>query len=242
MKLRVDIITLFPELIRCFADTAIVKRAQEKNLVVIKALNLRAFSLDRYRTVDDYPFGGGPGMVLKPEPIYRAVEYIKLITQTNPQILVMSPQGKIFNQTMAKELSRESHLVLICGRYQGIDQRIVDICQAEEVSVGDYILSGGELPAMTITEAVVRLVPGALGDEESIRYDSFHESIFGPPQYTRPRIFEGIEVPEVLVSGNHCLIEKWRRKKALHKTQLVRPDLLKKESRAKISESKDTKK
>lgn len=226
MTLRIDIITLFPELIRCFADTAMVKRARERGLISIKAYNLRAFSSDRYRTVDDYPFGGGPGMVLKPEPIYRAVEFIKGITHSQPRVLVTSPQGRVFNQSLAETLSLCSHVILICGRYQGIDQRVVELCRGEEISVGDYILSGGELPAMIIAEAITRLVPEVLGDEESIRFDSFYDRILGPPQYTRPRTFKGIEIPEVLASGNHSLIEGWRRKEALRKTRLVRPDLL----------------
>ncbi|HCU21809.1 MAG TPA: tRNA (guanosine(37)-N1)-methyltransferase TrmD [Candidatus Atribacteria bacterium] len=226
MKLRIDIITLFPELIRCFAETAIVKRAQDRGLVFIKAYNLRAFSSDRYRTVDDYPYGGGPGMVLKPEPIYRAVEFIKGITHSQPRVLITSPQGRVFKQSLAENLSLCSHVILICGRYQGIDQRVVELCQGEEISVGDYILSGGELPAMIITEAITRLVPEVLGDEQSIHFDSFYDMKLGPPQYTRPRIFKDKEVPEVLTSGDHGMIEEWRRKEALRKTRLVRPDLL----------------
>jgi tRNA (guanine37-N1)-methyltransferase len=226
MKLRIDIITLFPELIRCFAETAIVKRAQDRGLVFIKAYNLRAFSSDRYRTVDDYPYGGGPGMVLKPEPISRAVEFIKGVTHSQPRVLITSPQGRVFNQSLAETLSLCPHIILVCGRYQGIDQRVIELCQGEEISVGDYVLSGGELPAMIVAEAITRLVPEVLGDEESIHFDSFYDRILGPPQYTRPRIFEGRTVPEVLTSGNHSLIEEWRRKKALQKTRLVRPDLL----------------
>jgi len=225
MRLRIDIITLFPEMVQCFTDIAIVKRAQEKSLVFIKVHNLRAFSSDRYRTVDDYPFGGGPGMVLKPEPIIRAVDFIKGYTRTIPRVLITSPQGRVFNQPYAEQLSHYSHLILICGRYQGIDQRVVDLCNGDEISVGDFILSGGELPAMIITEAVTRLIPGVLGADESIRYDSFYETIFGPPQYTRPRVFRGYQVPEILTSGDHRLIEQWRRKQALEKTRLVRPDL-----------------
>jgi len=236
MKLRIDIITLFPKLIQCFANTAIVKRAQDRKLVFLKAYNLRAFSSDRYRTVDDYPYGGGPGMVLMPAPIYRAVEFIKGITNSQPRVLITSPQGKVFNQSFAENLAVCSHIIIICGRYQGIDQRVVELCQGEEVSVGDYILSGGELPAMIIAEAITRLVPGVLGDEESIHFDSFYDSILGPPQYTRPRNFKGIEVPEVLTSGNHSLIEEWRRKEAWRKTSMVRPELLDKSDKAAISE------
>ena len=226
MTLRIDIITLFPELVQCFADTAIIKRAREKNLVCIKVHNLRAFTSDRYRTVDDYPFGGGPGMVLKPEPIFQAVEFIKGYINRHPRVLVTSPQGKVFNQRMAEDFSNCQHLILICGRYQGIDQRVIELCQGEEISVGDYILSGGELPAMIISEAVTRLISGVLGADESIRFDSFYNKILGPPQYTRPREFRGLTVPDVLISGDHALIEQWRHHEALKKTRLVRPDLV----------------
>lgn len=225
MKLRIDIVTLFPEAIRPYLAASILGKAQEKGLVFIKVHNLRSFSQDRYRTVDDYPFGGGPGMVLKPEPLVRAVRFISEYTQSQPLVIVTSPQGELFTQSIARELATKSHLLILCGRYQGIDERVIEITGAREISIGDYVLSGGELPALVIVEAVVRLIPGVLGDEESLRYDSFSEWVFGPPQYTRPRVFCGLEVPEVLLSGNHALIEKWRKDKALEKARKVRPDL-----------------
>lgn len=225
MRLRIDIVTLFPEAIRPYVDAALLGRVQKKGLVFIKIHNLRSFSQDRYRTADDYPFGGGPGMVLKPEPLVRAVRFISEYTQSTPLVIVTSPQGELFTQHMAWELAQERHLVILCGRYQGIDERVITLTNAREISIGDYVLSGGELPALVITEAVVRLIPGALGDEESLRYDSFSEYPFGPPQYTRPRVFCGLAVPEVLLSGDHARIEKWRREKALEKARRMRPDL-----------------
>ncbi len=225
MRLRIDIVTLFPEAIRPYTGAALLGRAQKKGLVFIKVHNLRSFSQDRYRTVDDYPFGGGPGMVLKPEPLVRAVQFISEYTGSIPLVIVTSPQGELFTQRLAKELAQKNHLLILCGRYQGIDERVITLTGAREISIGDYVLSGGELPALVITEAVVRLIPGALGDEESLRYDSFSEYPFGPPQYTRPRVFCGLAVPEVLLSGNHALIEKWRREKALEKVKKMRPDL-----------------
>lgn len=225
MRLRIDIVTLFPEAIRPYTGVALLGRAQKKGLVFIKVHNLRSFSQDRYRTVDDYPFGGGPGMVLKPEPLVRAVRFISEYTGSTPLVIVTSPQGELFTQRLAKELAQKNHLLILCGRYQGIDERVITLTGAREISIGDYVLSGGELPALVITEAVVRLIPGALGDEESLRYDSFSEYPFGPPQYTRPRVFCGLAVPEVLLSGNHALIEKWRREKALEKVKKMRPDL-----------------
>lgn len=225
MSLRIDILTLFPEAIRVYLDTSILKKAQEKKRAFFKVHYLRAFTTDQYRTVDDYPFGGGPGMVLKPEPILRAIRFIRSYTFSTPLILIPSPQGKLFNQEKAWELSRKEHLLIICGRYQGIDERVIQLTGAEEISIGDYVLSGGELPALVIVEAVVRLIPGVLGDEESLQLDSFCDGLLGPPQFTRPRVFEGLSVPEVLLSGNHVLIERWRREQAVRKTKDFRPDL-----------------
>ncbi len=224
--MRIDVITIFPELIENYTSASILKKAQEKNLVKIKVHNLRWFALDRHQTVDDYPFGGGPGMVLKPEPIYRAVNFIKSYTRSIPRIILPSPQGKVFHQQKAQELAKENHLLFICGRYQGIDERILNLLKCEEISIGDYVLSGGELPALVIIEAVVRLIPGVLGDGESIEYDSFAGGLLGPPQFTRPRVFQNLAVPQVLLSGNHQLIAKWRHEKALEKTKKVRPELL----------------
>ncbi|MCX7668374.1 MAG: tRNA (guanosine(37)-N1)-methyltransferase TrmD [Atribacterota bacterium] len=223
--MRIDILTLFPEVIRAYVGTSILKRAQEKKKVFLKVHHLRAFTLDRYRTVDDYPFGGGPGMVLKPEPILRAVRFIRSYTGSNPLVIVTSPQGKLLTQEKAWELSRKKHLLIVCGRYQGIDERVMVLTSAEEISIGDYVLSGGELPALVIVEATVRLLPGVLGDEESLELDSFSDGLLGPPQFTRPRVFQGVAVPEVLLSGNHVLIERWRKEKAMQKTKELRPDL-----------------
>jgi tRNA (guanine37-N1)-methyltransferase len=225
MKLRIDIVTLFPEAIRPYLEASVLGKAQEKGVVFIKVHNLRSFTQDRYRTVDDYPFGGGPGMVLKPEPLVRAVRFIEAYTRSTPLVVVTSPQGELFTQKKAWELSKGRHILILCGRYQGIDERVIELTGAQEISIGDYVLSGGELPALVIVEAVVRLIPGVLGDEESLRYDSFSEYLFGPPQYTRPRVFCGLKVPEVLLSGDHALIERWRREKALEKAQRVRPEL-----------------
>lgn len=225
MKLRVDIVTLFPEAIHPYLETSVLGKAQEKGVVFIKVHNLRSFTRDRYRTVDDYPFGGGPGMVLKPEPLVRAVRFIEAYTRSTPLVVVTSPQGELFTQKKAWELSKKRHILVLCGRYQGIDERVIELTGAQEISIGDYVLSGGELPALVIVEAVVRLIPGVLGDEESHRYDSFSEYLFGPPQYTRPRVFCGLKVPEVLLSGDHALIERWRREKALEKARKVRPEL-----------------
>lgn len=225
MSLRIDILTLFPEVIRAYIGTSILKRAQEKGKVFLKVHHLRSFTLDRYRTVDDYPFGGGPGMVLKPEPILRAVRFVQSYTGSRPLVIVTSPQGKLLTQEKARELSQKKHLLIVCGRYQGIDERVMALTNAEEISIGDYVLSGGELPALVIVEAVVRLLPGVLGDEESLELDSFSDGLLGPPQFTRPRVFQGMAVPEVLLSGNHVLIERWRKERALQKTKESRPDL-----------------
>ena len=226
MKLRIDVVTLFPQAIEPYLETAILGKAQEKGIVKIKIHNLRSFTLDRYGTVDDYPFGGGPGMVLKPEPLWRAVKFIESYTGGTPRVLLTSPQGSLFSQEKARELAQEDHLLFLCGRYQGVDERVLTLTRAEEISIGDYILSGGELAALVMIEATVRLVPGVLGDEESIKADSFYEKGLGPPQYTRPRVFRGLEVPKILLSGNHALIEEWRRKKAAEKTARVRPELI----------------
>ena len=225
MSLRIDILTLFPEAIKAYIGTSILRRAQEKGKVFLKVHHLRSFTLDRYRTVDDYPFGGGPGMVLKPEPILRAVRFIQSYTASAPRVLVTSPQGALLTQKKAWELSCDTHLLIICGRYQGIDERVLKLTNAEEISIGDYVLSGGELPALVIVEATVRLLPGVLGDRESLELDSFNDGLLGPPQFTRPRVFQGLNVPEVLLSGNHVLIGRWRKEMAMQKTRKARPDL-----------------
>ncbi len=224
--MRCEIITVFPGIFESYFSVKIFERAIQKGIVDIKVHNLRDYTTDRHRTVDDYPYGGGPGMVLKPEPIFKAVRSVKadgLDTCT----IMMSPQGERFDQDMALALSREKRrLLFICGRYEGIDQRVRDALVDREISIGDYVLTGGELPALVIIDAVVRLIPEALGDEHSVVEESFSWGILDYPHYTRPPEYEGHRVPEVLMSGNHREVARWRRKEALRRTQKRRPDLL----------------
>ncbi|PNV80985.1 MAG: tRNA (guanosine(37)-N1)-methyltransferase TrmD [Dictyoglomus turgidum] len=224
--LRIDIVTIFPEMFKGPFDVSILKKAQDKGLVEIKVYNLRDFTEDKHRTVDDYPYGGGSGMVMKPEPIFKAVRSLK---KEDSEVILLSPSGDLFNQKIAEELSKKNHLILICGRYEGVDERVKSII-TREISIGDYVLTGGEIPAMVIVDAVVRLVPGVLGDPDSLSEESFQWGILEYPQYTHPRDFEGMKVPDILLSGNHERIRRWRRKEALKKTFLKRPDLLEKTS------------
>lgn len=222
-----DIITIFPEMFSGIIQQSILKRAQEKGLVRIRIHNLRDFTSDKHRKIDDAPYGGGPGMVFKAEPLCRA---IRAVSQEGLEAkkIYLSPEGDLFCHQMAKELAQESHLILVCGHYEGIDQRVRDTLIDREISIGDYVLSGGELPAMVVVDAVVRLIPGVLGSEESLEVESFSDYLLDYPQYTRPRSFEGREVPEVLLSGHHERIRKWRRKQSLLRTSQRRPDLFKK--------------
>lgn len=227
--MRVDIVTLFPEIIESYFESGLLKAARENGLIEINFHNLRDFTTDKHRQVDDRPFGGGPGMVLKAEPFFRAINHIESEIGKRPRIAIMSARGQLFDQRYAEELSQESALTLLCGRYQEIDERVYSICD-DELSVGDYILSGGEIAALAVAEATCRLIPGVLGNSESINLDSFSEpNLLGPPQYTQPREFEGMEVPAVLLSGHHEEIDRWRAKKSLEKTRENRPDLLEKE-------------
>ncbi len=223
--MRIDIVTIFPE---SFVPlrVGVLGRAQERGLLRIQVWNLRDFAVDRHRTVDDYPYGGGPGMVMKPEPFFAAVEAIAQEAGGRGRILLTSPQGRRFDQRMAQELSREGYLVILCGRYEGVDERVVEGLQAEEVSIGDYVLTGGELAAMVIVDATARLVPGVVGDAGSVHEESFTTGLLDHPHYTRPAEFRGMRVPEVLLTGNHAAIARWRRKEALRRTLLRRPDLL----------------
>ncbi len=206
---------------------SILGRAKSRGLIEINAVNLRDFAHDRHRTTDDAPFGGGPGMVMKPEPVFEAVESLVFRSAgTKPRVLLMTPQGRRFNQKFAEELARESHVIIICGRYEGVDERIRERLATDEVSIGDYVLTGGELAALVIADAVSRLIPGVLGDETSCETDSFSSGLLEYPQYTRPADYRGMEVPEVLLSGNHAEIAKWRREMALKRTFERRPDLL----------------
>jgi tRNA (guanine37-N1)-methyltransferase len=227
--MRFDIVSIFPETFSGPFDFGIVKRAATAGLIEIAIHDLRDYTADRHRQVDDRPFGGGAGMVMKPEPLFRAVEEI---TRESPaHVVLLSPQGRLFSQEVALELSRLERVVLICGRYEGVDERVVENVVDDEVSIGDYVLSGGEIPAMVVVDAIVRLLPGALGCEESTERESFSrgskwQGLLDFPQYTRPANYRGLEVPEVLLGGNHAEIERWRRERSIEKTLKRRPDLL----------------
>jgi tRNA (guanine37-N1)-methyltransferase len=231
--LRCDIITIFPEFFRATFEYGIVRRARAAGLVETAAHDLRKWTSDKHHIVDDRPFGGGEGMVLKPEPIFAAVQELTGCgsrEEYSPQtrVVLLSPQGKVFRQEVAQDLSQNaSQIVLICGRYEGIDERVVDALATDEISIGDYVLSGGEPAAIVVIDAVVRLLPGALGNENSTTNESFSEGQLDHPQYTRPTEFSGLTVPDVLLTGNHAEIARWRRDAALRKTQRNRPDLLK---------------
>ncbi|MCK5139285.1 MAG: tRNA (guanosine(37)-N1)-methyltransferase TrmD [Thermodesulfovibrionia bacterium] len=226
--MKCDVLTLFPDIINTYLRESILKRAQEKMLIEVTPYNIRNFTTDKHHTVDDYSFGGGPGMVLKPEPIFRAIDFLKK-DNVPRRVVLLSPQGKPFNQLIAKEYSREKRrLVFICGRYEGIDERVRLALIDEEISIGDYIMTGGELAALVIIDASTRLIPGALGDEKSVEEESFSWGLLDYPHFTRPREFQGLSVPDVLISGNHKEILRWRRKEALKKTIKQRPDLIKK--------------
>ena len=227
-----DILTLFPEIFTSPLSESMIKRAMEKGLIQVRTRNLRDFTEDRHHVTDDYPYGGGAGMVMKPEPVFRGVEEIKA---QNPEAcsVLLTPQGERFHQGLARELSAHKHWILICGRYEGLDERVRTGAVDREISIGDYILTGGEIAALVFIEAVSRYVPGFLGSEESVEQESFSEGLLEYPQYTRPPVFRGMTVPEVLLSGNHAEIEKWRRRESLRRTYLRRPDLLERASLSK---------
>jgi tRNA (guanine37-N1)-methyltransferase len=230
--LRFDIITIFPEFFRDVIDYGIVRRARSAGLVEIKSHDLRQWTTDKHRVVDDRPFGGGDGMVLKPEPLFAGVEALtgsadKDGLASGTRVVLLSPQGRVFSQSIAQELSSAEQIVMLCGRYEGVDERVTEAIVTDEISIGDYILSGGEPAALVVIDAVVRLLPGALGSETSAVYESFSAGLLDHPQYTRPPEFRGMKVPEVLLSGNHAEIEQWRKQAALEKTRRRRPDLLK---------------
>jgi len=231
--LRIDIITIFPEFFRDVIDYGIVKRARTAGLVEINSHDLRQWTNDKHRTVDDRPFGGGDGMVLKPEPIFAAVEALTGTSKReeypeNTRVVLLSPQGKVFSQESAQALAdKPTRLILVCGRYEGVDERVAGALVTDEISIGDYVLSGGEPAALVMIDAVVRLLPGALGSDTSAVFESFSEGLLDYPHYTRPPEFRGMKVPDVLLGGNHSDIERWRREAALSKTRRNRPDLLK---------------
>lgn len=224
--MRVDIITIFPEFFSGPFNCGVIRIAQEKNAVRLNLINLRDFATDAYRTVDDYPYGGFPGMILKPEPIFKAAESVK---QQDSYIILLSPQGRVLNQNIILELSKKSHLILICGRYKGVDERVRQHLINDEISIGDYILSGGEVAALVLIESIVRLLPNVVGDKESLASDSFISGLLDAPYYTRPQNFRGYKVPEILISGNHQKIKEWRDMMALKLTKEKRPDLLQSE-------------
>lgn len=214
-------------MVEAVAGESILGKARQRGIIEIEAVNLRDFTEDRHRTTDDEPFGGGPGMVMKCEPVFRAVEALTARRPgARPRVVLMTPQGRRFDQKMAGELARESHIIIICGRYEGVDERIREHLATDEISIGDYVTAGGEIPALVVLEAVARLVPGVLGDESSPESESFSGGLLEYPQYTRPAEFRGYKVPDVLLSGNHAEIEKWRRERSLQRTLERRPDLL----------------
>lgn len=221
--MKIQILTIFPEVCRAVLQASILKRAGEKGLARLEAADLRQWTHDSHRTVDDAPYGGGPGMVMKIEPIDRALTDLR---SPASKVILMSPQGRKFSDAVARELSRESDLILLCGHYEGIDQRVADHLIDDEISIGDYVLTSGVLPALVVTDAIVRLLPGVLGDDQSAQQDSFAHGLLDHPHYTRPADYNGWKVPEVLLGGNHAAIEAWRHERALEATRRKRPDLL----------------
>ena len=228
--MRIDVLTLFPQAFESPLNCSILKRAQDDGLVEIALTDIRDFAEDNYRKVDDKPYGGGPGMVMMPGPVFDCVEHVQKLSPDNGRIILLTPQGQTFNQAKARELATEKRFILIAGKYEGFDERIRTGLGAEQLSIGDYVLNGGELAAMVVIDAVVRLLAGALGDEDSAKDDSFSESTGGGleyPQYTRPEVFRDMKVPDILLSGDHAKIAQWRRQQSLERTQKHRPDLLK---------------
>jgi len=220
--MKINIFSIFPSIFELFLETGIVGRAKEKEIIFFKLIDIRDFASDAYGKVDDYPYGGGPGMVMMVEPIVKAMESV----EDKGTTYLLSPRGKNFNQEMAKDLSKEKTLSLVCGRYKGVDERVREFVDGE-ISIGDYILSGGEVAAMVIVEALTRLLPGAVGDVNSVNTDSFEKGLLDAPLYTRPRVFREKEVPEVLLSGNHAEIENWREEEAVKLTRKYRKDIMK---------------
>lgn len=228
--LHLDILSLFPEAIEPYLSSSVLARARQADTVDIRVTNFRDFSDNRHKTVDDYPFGGGAGMLLKAPPLFAAVDHVRALRNLDdePRVIMMTPQGRTFTQEIAHELKTERHLIFLCGHYEGFDDRVRQHLATDELSIGDFVLTGGELAALVVVDAVVRLLPGVLGNEESSRQDSHEHGMLEYPQYTRPRKFREWEVPEVLLSGNHKKIEEWRRREALAKTLTNRPDLFEK--------------
>ncbi len=224
--MRIDVLTLFPEMFESPLEASILKRAQDSGIVQVACTNFRDFATDNYRKVDDKPYGGGPGMVLMPGPVMACFDHVQALAPEPGRVIMLTPQGRPFDQAMAADLSGETRLIFLAGRYEGFDERIRIGLNAEPVSIGDYVLSGGELAAMVILDAVVRLLPGALGDDTSSVEESFSEGLLEYPHYTRPEVYRDMKVPEILLSGDHAKIAEWRRAQALKRTRQRRPDLL----------------
>jgi tRNA (guanine37-N1)-methyltransferase len=224
--MKIDIITIFPQMVEAGLSEGIVARARDRGLVDIKVHDLRGYTNDRHKVVDDVPFGGGPGMVMKPEPLFGAVEAIRAARGAVETVILTSPAGRVFTQADARRLADEGRLLIICGRYEGVDDRVRTHLATDEISIGDYVLSGGELPALVIVDAVSRLIPGVVGDEQSVEADSFTRGLLDYPHFTRPAEFRGLRVPDVLVSGHHGEIRRWRRREALRRTVAQRPELI----------------
>ena len=227
-SMRIDILTLFPQMFESPLNCSILNRAREASLVEIALTDIRDFATDSYRKVDDKPYGGGPGMVMMPGPVFDCFEHVQKLSPDKGRVILLTPQGQRFDQKKASELSKEKRLILITGKYEGFDERIRIGLDAEQISIGDYVLNGGELAAMVIIDAVVRLLPGALGDEDSSKDDSFSEGLLEYPQYTRPEVFRDMKVPDILLSGDHAKIAEWRKQQSLERTKKWRPDLLQK--------------
>ena len=220
------VLTLFPEMIRDGFETSITGRAVEKGLLSLETVNIRDFSVNKHNRVDDYPYGGGAGMVMQAEPVYLAWESVVEKLGRKPKVLYMSPQGRVFDQTMAQELAEEEDLLFLCGHYEGIDERVIEELDPEEISVGDYVLTGGELPALILADSVSRMLPGVLSDDECFEEESHFNSLLEYPQYTHPSSWNGRDVPEILLSGHHAKVDEWRRQKSLERTYKRRPDML----------------
>lgn len=221
------VLTLFPEMIEQGLNTSILGKAMDRDLITLEAINIRDYTTNKHHKVDDYPYGGGAGMVMQAQPIYDAYKSIEERIECRPRVIYLTPQGKVFNQEMAKEFAREEHLVFLCGHYEGVDERVLEEIVTDEVSIGDYVLTGGELPAMVMIDAISRMVPEVLNNQESAEFDSFHDNLLEYPQYSRPEIWNGKQVPPILLSGHHANVEKWRREQSIIRTLERRPDLLK---------------
>lgn len=225
--MKFDVLTLFPEIFDAVLNESVIGRARQSNIIEINPINIRDFSKDRHKKVDDYPYGGGGGMVMMAQPVCDA--YLSIVSGLTykPKVIYLSPQGRVLSQALVKELSKEEHLILLCGHYEGIDERIIEEIVDEEISIGDYVLTGGELPAMVLIDSVSRMIPGVLSNEESYSQESHYDGLLEYPQYTRPYEFNGRKVPDVLISGHHANINRWRRQQSLKRTYKKRPDLFK---------------